>query len=172
MLVPISSKKHPGLFTQIDDEDAHLIKGRVGVLQPSHGYFYAKICIKRIKFLLSRLVMKAPNGVYVDHINHDTLDNRKSNLRICTQSENMCNSFKRKTYRGKKTTSQYKGVNWANDAKFSKNQWRAYITINGKRCPLGRYYSEKMAAYAYDCAAKQNHGEFASLNFSDQRRVR
>jgi hypothetical protein len=90
----------------------------------------------------------------VDHINGDTLDNRRANLRVCTKSEN--NRNRRKLH---PTTSRFKGV--------YKNTkpWIALIECNGKQFVLGRFASEEEAALAYDKAAKEHFGSFARLNF-------
>lgn len=94
--------------------------------------------------------------VLVDHINGDGLDNRRSNLRTCTNEENLRN-------RGPtvRNTSGYKGV-WFNR---SANNWRAYIRVNGKAHHLGAFGTAREAADAYDTAAIGHHGQFARLNF-------
>jgi hypothetical protein len=108
---------------------------------------------------LHREIMNAPRGILVDHKDNDGLDNRGSNLRLATHSQNQCN--KRKT--GSKTSSKFRGVY------FDKRrvQWHAYIRYNGKRIYLGSFKSENEAGKAYDAAAKKYHGEFARLNFSE-----
>jgi len=96
-----------------------------------------------------------------DHINHDTLDNRRKNLRKCTSAQNCCN---RKVQSN--STSGYKGVFWTK----STHKWRAKIAMN--RQPhkhLGYFHSPEDAARAYDAAARKLHGEFAVLNFPDSK---
>lgn len=100
-------------------------------------------------------IMQSPENKYIDHINGDGLDNRRCNLRFCTNTENQRNSIKRKI-----TTSKYKGVCWS---KVSE-KWYSSITINYKQINLGFYDSESEAAIAYNIAAKKNFGEFARLN--------
>ncbi len=105
---------------------------------------------------LSRLIM-APNAdEVVDHINGDKLDNRRTNLRVCTQSENARNNNKP---RKRKTSHLFKGVHWDGSA------WVAQIQVNKIKHYLGRFSSEFEAARAYDRKAKELHGAFASLNF-------
>lgn len=103
---------------------------------------------------LHRLIMDAPAGILVDHINQDTLDNRKSNLRLATRSQNMGNRAK---HMGK---SKYKGVCWIE----KRQRWIAQIFTDGKRRQLGRFETEVDAAMAYNKAASEFFGEFAYLN--------
>jgi hypothetical protein len=105
---------------------------------------------------LHRLIMNAPRGLVVDHINGDSLDNRRANLRLATHSQNSCNKKKRKN-----TTSQFRGVCFCK----AKGKWDANINLAGKRIWLGSFDSEIEAGKAYDEAAKKYHGEFARLNF-------
>jgi hypothetical protein len=105
---------------------------------------------------LSRFIMNVTDfKMKVDHINQDRLDNRKENLRLCTNSENCRN-------RGKQTnnTSGYKGVYWN-----KKNEaWIAAIKLHGKFYHIGCFPNKKSAAKAYNKAALIYHGEFALLN--------
>lgn len=104
---------------------------------------------------LHRFILDAPAGMDIDHINGNSLDNRRSNLRVCTRSENMCNQRPRAC-----GSSAFKGVSWfKRDAK-----WRAQIRIDGKTINLGCFTSEIDAARAYDAAATKNYGEFARTN--------
>jgi hypothetical protein len=105
---------------------------------------------------MHRLILGAPRGLLVDHIDHNGLNNRKSNLRLCTNAQNQQN--RRPTRNG---SSIYKGVDWCN----FHNKFRARITHNGKRIHLGYFEDEIAAARAYDKAAKQLFGKFAFLNF-------
>lgn len=112
---------------------------------------------------LHHFVMNSPGPsvVTVDHINGDTLDNRKSNLRFCTRAENSRNARKWK----KSTRSKYKGVSL--DGKAPNQKWRACVKTIGKSFPLGNYRTEVEAAKAYDSAAVFLFGEFAKTNFRD-----
>jgi len=97
-------------------------------------------------------------GVIVDHINGNGLDNRKSNLRICTHKQNCRSSRKRKI-----KTSKYKGVHRLKTSK----KWCVQIGLNYKKIHIGYYNTEEEAAKAYDKAALKYYGEFACLNFQD-----
>lgn len=112
----------------------------------------------RRKFIkMHRYIMGAPDGVLVDHINGDTLDNRKCNLRLVNDSQNVYNSRKRKLGQ-----SRFKGVAWCKLG----NKWRAYICDNRKQIHLGLFADELDAARAYDAAAKARWGEYACPNLS------
>jgi hypothetical protein len=101
--------------------------------------------------LMHRFILDAPKGVSVDHINGNTLDNRKINLRLCSHAENMAN---RKLH--KNNTSGYKGVYF--DKATSK--WCAEIKKNGVKIRIGRYQSILEAALAYEDKARQLFGLF------------
>jgi len=105
---------------------------------------------------MHRELMGFPKGLLVDHHNSVTLDNRMSNLRLATHSENACNRTKIRT----KTSSQYIGVCFHK----SQKRWITQIRLNGKKTWLGTFNNEIDAAKAYDEAAKKYHGEFARLN--------
>eukprot|EP00919_Chromeraceae_sp_WS-2016_P057197 GHVR01135600.1.p1 GENE.GHVR01135600.1~~GHVR01135600.1.p1 ORF type:complete len:202 (-),score=13.91 GHVR01135600.1:1905-2510(-) len=108
---------------------------------------------KNIVFL-HRHLMKPEGGLCIDHINHNILDARRSNLRICTYQQNSSN---RKEATGK---SKYKGVF------FSKvsNKWTSIISHKRNRYHLGLFQKEKDAAKAYNIAAIFLHRDFAYLN--------
>jgi HNH endonuclease/AP2 domain len=107
---------------------------------------------------LHREILNAPTGSIVDHINGDTLDNRKENLRLCTSTENTRNQRL-----VKRNTSGYKGVSWHKHQK----KWIVRIRVNRKLIHLGYYKELIAAAKAYDVAARFYFKEFANLNFKD-----
>jgi hypothetical protein len=107
-----------------------------------------------------------PEGMLVDHINRDKLDNRRSNLRLASRSQNEANKRKRRTQSGGKTTSRYKGVSFMKDwgTVVRTKPWRATITVDKKIIALGVYSTEEEAARVYNEAAKKHFGEYAYLN--------
>jgi hypothetical protein len=116
---------------------------------------------------LHRFVMNCPKGMEVDHINHNKLDNRKENLRICTRSENGKNLRKTPGH----GTSQFKGVQYSPKAstmiKERSKPWQAGIRANGTQHSLGMFATEEEAAMVYDEASRKHHGEYGVLNFPD-----
>jgi len=108
---------------------------------------------------MHRDIMNAPKGILVDHRNHDTLDNRSSNLRLATHSQNTCNKQNKRAG----CSSQYRGVSFDRKRKY----WNVQVVLEGKYVFFGRYKSESEAARAYDEAARKYHGEFARLNFPE-----
>lgn len=109
--------------------------------------------------LMHRQILGFPD-LDVDHENHNGLHNYLSNMRVSTKSENARN---RKSHRG--SSSIYKGVCW--DGRI--NRWVVHIWKDGKSYNLGTYIMELDAAMAYDVKAKELFGEFAYLNFPDQK---
>ena len=115
--------------------------------------------VKRKTIMMHRFIMNAPHHLLVDHRNHNGLDNRKQNLRLCNHAENSRN---RRPFNIK--GSRYKGVSWDKGRKV----FIACIYCNGKNYYLGRFKSEIAAAKAYDRKAKELFGEYAFLNFPDK----
>lgn len=106
--------------------------------------------------IMQRVIMAPPEGMVVDHISGNTLDNRRENLRICTPKQNLMN---RRRYR--KCASKFKGINI--------NRGRICAQIGGSGTKyLGSYKTERAAARAYDAAARIIFGPFACLNFPNE----
>lgn len=108
--------------------------------------------------LMHREIISIPNGMEVDHIDGDGLNNQRHNIRTCAHSEN---SFNRRKCIGK--TSEYKGVYKCGGKRIKR--FLAGIKVDNKRTLLGYFFNDIDAAIAYDVAAKKYHGEFARLNF-------
>lgn len=115
----------------------------------------------RKRILMHRVIIDAPKGMQVDHINGDRLDNRKVNLRLCTNQQNSCN-------RGRQSnnTSGYKGVSFLefNSKGYKlRKPWVAKIAVEGKPISLGMYATAGEASQAYAKAATKYHKEFACV---------
>lgn len=137
----------------IDDEDRDICrtyKWRLLKSKYAVSTILPTICIHRLIMRLRKW-----NNLDIDHINHNTLDNRKQNLRICTRSQNQGHARKLC-----KTSSTYKGVTWNK----SKKKWKVAICINRQKIHLGYFNSEMKAAKAYDKGAKKYFGTFAHTN--------
>lgn len=150
-----------GQFAIIDDQDLEKIgTGWYALYIRSVRSFYAmRHKGKGLETMAKVIMAPVPPGYQVDHINHETLDNRRENLRICTRSQNQHNKRINRNNR-----SGYKGVSWV--AK-SKN-WRASIRLNNKTFHLGYYYDPENAARAYDKKAKELFGDYCLLNFPEE----
>lgn len=115
----------------------------------------------RKHFRLHRVLLGATGRhTLVDHINGNTLDNRRANLRIATHAENVRNSHARWGI------SQYKGVTVS--PKGSRKPWLAQIRADGVTHYLGTFDTEVEGALAYDAAAREYFGDFANCNFEPE----
>lgn len=146
-----------GYSTKVDNSDYEMLnqyKWCASVDRCGHVYAMSKIrhdgVICNIK--MHRLLLKPKKGEIVDHINGDTLDNRKENLRIATPQQNKFNS--KKVY----ASSGFRGVQKTND---HCNRWRARIKVNKKWINLGSFESAEEASAAYQIANKKFFGEFS-----------
>jgi hypothetical protein len=132
-------------------------------LDPETGQWCAvrnlpRINGKRKNIKMHRQIMGDPIGKSIDHKNHDRLDNRKSNLRICSHSQNNSN-----IHRYKNNTSGLIGVRWHK----RDTKWEARISKDNKQINLGYFDDKFEAARVRDKKAKELHGEFATLNFPE-----
>ncbi len=159
MEIKINSEKFGEQTILIDDEDYEKIKGKsLSLFKNSRAgkeVLYVRTSwINGKRFLLHRFLTDCPKDKLIDHINHNPLDNRKSNLRICNNAENKMNMGRYKTNK----ESKYKGV-------FIYNKIiTAAIGFNGKPIHLGKFQTQKDAAKAYNKKAIELFGEFAYLN--------
>lgn len=143
----------------IDDEDYDKIKDYKWHISMIHGYKRVKTCFyinkKRITIYLHRFIMNVSKDKQVDHKNHNTLDNRKCNLRICTSQQNTWNQAIHKN-----NTSGIKGVCWHK----ARNKYNAKIAFNSKNMHIEYFDSKEDAKNAYNKKALELYGEFAYLN--------
>lgn len=146
-----------GHVTLIDDEDFNLISDYKWYASiTKDGHVYAKNIYKRKSLFLHRVISKAKKGDIVDHINGNTLDNRKENLRVTTHSENAFNSRNKK---GRFPRGIYKYDN-------RNKPWFAQIHKEGVRYCLGYFYTEREALDAYNKKAVELYGEHIVKNIS------
>jgi AP2 domain/HNH endonuclease len=103
---------------------------------------------------MARQIMKAEKGEVVDHKDHDTLNNRRCNLRRCTKAQNSWNQRVRRN-----NTSGFKGVCWNKNSK----KWLSYITVNRRMIYVGGFNTPQEAGKAYAEAAAYYYGEFSGL---------
>lgn len=147
-LVPLTA----GKFATVDISDLGLVEGRWWSATRSGNTWYA---VSR-HALLHRVIMGfGPDDPDVDHIDMDGLNNRRSNLRGASRSQNMANT------RARGSTSRFKGVSWSKQNK----KWTAQVRRGAKMRCLGHFDDEVAAALAYDAAAIETWGEFARVNF-------
>jgi hypothetical protein len=104
---------------------------------------------------MHRLIMDAPDGVEVDHIDGNGLNNQRSNLRLATHQQNMCNQGLLST-----NSSGWKGVRWHKQ----RQKWQARITVDGREIHLGLFGDPVEAAKRYDAAASEYFKDFARTN--------
>jgi hypothetical protein len=163
-LIPLTQ----GFSTMVDDEYYEELNKHKWYAHRHNNAFYAQRNQKRGEyshrrsrktiFMHHAIMGDKKIGIDIDHINHNTLDNRKENLRLCTHAENRRNSM---SVIG---TSRYKGVCWHK----KKRVWLAQISYNNRTEFLGHYSIEIDAARAYDNKAKELFGEFANINFKEE----
>jgi hypothetical protein len=160
--IELRRKLGPSMYALVDPDDLPMLSAYTwAAVRGYKDIFYATaetvIDGRRRRVYMHRVILAAPSGACVDHINHDGLDNRRANIRLATTTQNAANM----RARGR---SAYKGVAWRSD----RGYWRAQIKMNGKNTNLGGFATEIEAARAYDAAARVVFGEFACLNFPNE----
>jgi hypothetical protein len=156
--IELRRRNAPSLWALIDESNRELVEPYNWQTVYAKHTFYVRGYVPgsdRKRFtLLHRLILDAPKGVEVDHRNGNGLDNRRSNLRLATRSQNRANV--RAVVNG---SSRYKGVTR------HKGAWQADIANNY----IGRFSTEEAAARAYDAEALARYGpEWACLNFPEE----
>jgi hypothetical protein len=147
-----------GMVALVSDEDYPYLSQWKWHAEP-FGNTWAAVRNRTGKAIyMHRAITGAGKGKVVDHINGNGLDNRRENIRVCTQQENV-----RNRQRGKNNTTGFKGV-----SRFDENKYQVKIRVNGKLKHLGLFTSVYEAAEAYDKAAVHYFGEFARINFPDR----
>lgn len=148
--IPVSGGSN-ALVSAQDWPDVKKSSWCFGAGKPNQRYIQARRNRKAV--YLHRLFFDSKTKFMVDHINGDTRDNRRENLRLCSQAQNNYNSIIRKG------RSKFKGVTMTRDG-----TWNARIKINGRYRSLGCFRDERDAAKAYDRAAIEYYGEFSRTN--------
>jgi len=150
-IVPLTQ----GQFATIDLCDVERVSNYNWYAHWNKKALYAKTKIYGNKIRLHRFILDITDPkIQVDHRDGDGLENRRFNIRVCSNQQNLWNQQSR---RG---SSQFKGVSWSKETK----KWIAQIGYNNKVIYLGLYNDEKIAAQAYNEKAKELFGEFARLN--------
>jgi len=146
-----------GKYAMVDADDyGWLSKWKWSLTARRSGLCYAYRVVDGHSIQMHRLITDAPPRMEVDHIDHDGLNNSRSNLRVCTHQENIWNNAKRPW--GK---SGYWGVCFIPRI----YKWEAMIGIDYHVIHLGYFDAPEAAALAYDEAARKYHGEYAKQNF-------
>lgn len=147
--------------TKVDIEDLPILKQYIWSFNVLSGYAYSHSHGPTV--MMHKLIAKTPEGMLTDHINGERLDNRKTNLRYATNTENAQHMS---PWAKNTKHSKYKGVCILHNREYPlKKPWIAYIGVNGKRQYLGYFATDEEAANAYDNAAREQFREYARLNF-------
>lgn len=152
MLNPVTTRC--GLVILVDQCDLDRVEAHQWYADRRSYTTYATAVIDGSRTYIHRFILDPGKGVEIDHINRNGLDNRRSNLRLCTRSQNMANARFA-------TSTGFRGAY----ADPKNNRFRAEIKADGKRIHLGSFRTAESAARAYDEAATRLFGEFAQLNF-------
>lgn len=148
-LIPLTK----GKAAMIDDEDvATITKHSWHFKDNGYAMRSTERNGEKKSFYMHRELLNAPKGMAVDHINHDKLDNRRSNLRLCTIGQNNRNMRMNK--------HGFKGVSWDT----ARGRFKATISVNNKSMNIGRFDTAEEAALYYDVAAQLFYGQYAYLN--------
>ena len=151
-------------YALVDDEDFEELNQYRWSVAKRRAVFYAqrnlRLDNKRVTVFMHTQIIKAHQGLEIDHIDGNGLNNQRSNLRTCTSEENKMN-------RGKfvNNTSGFKGVSWHKPAM----KWRAQINANGKTTHLGLFATKELAYEAYISACIKYHGEFAHKQIANSK---
>jgi len=145
-----------GLFATVDAADYKKLKKYRWYADRNGRCIYAACRTERGVVYMHRLITKAPPGWTVDHIDGNGLNNRRSNLRVCTQKQNCANR------RPRAGSSQFVGVTRVG------RKWMAQIGWHGRCLYLGLYDDEVEAAKVRDRKAYELHGEFAYINLPEE----
>lgn len=151
-----------GCVALVDDKDFEFLSRFKWHAVPIGNTIYARRCTgdreygNRKDFFLHREIMQPPNGMVIDHIDGDGLNNARANLRVCTRAQNQINKHQA-------PANRFYGVTFSKAAQ----KWMAQLRANKRHYYLGVFETDEEAARARDAAALKYQGEFARLNFPD-----
>ena len=151
-LIPLTRRK----FAVVDLQDYYRLSKYRWYATVSRNTFYAARKRRGKRIFMHREIMRPGEDMVVDHVDRDGLNNRRSNLRLCTVGENCCNAVGNAG-----AMSKYKGVGWHKRIK----KWTATIQAEKQSYHIGYFKNEIDAARAYDRRARKLHRQFAYLNF-------
>lgn len=151
--IPVRANRKVKRYAYVDDIDYKKISAHKWRFQVGGYARTGSATTKQTPISMHRLVMDAPKGVEVDHIDGNPLNNQRGNLRLCNRNENKANTRIIKT-----NTTGYKGVSK------HKGRWQASIRVHNILIYLGRYDTKHEAAHTYNVVAEQIFGDFAWLN--------
>lgn len=162
--IPLRGKYGNGKFAIIDDEDFGRVIQHKWFLSKKRetGHQYIRTRIGKEDVRLHRFIVNAPKRFFVDHINRDTLDNRKWNLRLCTNSENQMNSIKRKNKMDINGLSVPKGIKY--DKSRPNKPWIGRVSVNGKRYSTKGYTTIEECLDEYKKLSRKYFGDFARIS--------
>jgi hypothetical protein len=150
--IPLRNKDHVVHdFALVDDADFEAV-ARIRWFRDKKGYVRSSVWTPGIGvgvLLMHRLILSAPRGMHVDHINRNPLDNQRANLRLCTRQQNAWNrpSWRPPGLKGTTYEPRY-------------GRWRAQMRLNGRTINLGSYDTQGEAKAVFDRYAREIHGEF------------
>lgn len=139
-------------WTLVDDEDYKWLR-EWRWHTDNKGYVVRRVRRDGKKYVvyMHREIMKTPEGMVTDHVNGNKVDNRRSNLRVCSDGQNKRNRDKSLGF-----DAPYKGAYWQKQIK----RWYSRIQVNGRSIYLGTFSTPEEASTAYNVAAKKYHGKY------------
>jgi HNH endonuclease len=163
-LVPLTR----GLYAIIDSDDARLVEGFNWYAMRHRNKYYAARGVRAggsyVNVFLHTAINPVSNGYEVDHVDGNTLNDRRCNLRTASSAQNQWNRPKlKKTKFGFAPKSPLKGAFFQKPSGNRKPCWKSRISVNGKAVYLGCFATDVEAAEAYAKASRKLHGEFAHV---------
>jgi hypothetical protein len=154
--IVVTSRKHGRKVILVDDQDFIIVSQYNLSVVKGRNTFYAVYRGTKTKFSLHRFLLKpSSRTIFIDHIDGNGLNNQRSNLRFCSNSQNIANGRL-----ASNNSTGYKGVSFHKNIK----RYQAHIYTDNKAAFLGSFRSAIEAARAYNKAAIEAFGQFAKLN--------